>query len=183
MIPREPLGPVQLAPAGLLGLLQLKTGGFNPDALRQDIQPTVEVGPYWLRAAYKTITDGYSRTDVGNGNEIDILLDTLTGARTLGPPADQWWYVHHVTMACFSDTNSTTDVGVGMRLPGGPGSTLADLVVGDTFDVAANATEQRSARDFWMPPGSFLGFWFGVAGAGGSINVNLVGMQYTALQV
>lgn len=45
---REPQGPIQKAPAGLLGLLGLKQSGATPNSLAGSVQATVDALPFFL---------------------------------------------------------------------------------------------------------------------------------------
>lgn len=184
MIVREPNGPIQVSPAGLLGFLQLKVGGRQPDAMRQDVQPIVDLSPYWLRSGGRNVSAAYSvSVPAGLLGGIAPLVDAGTVA--LGPGPAEWWYVHSLTLSAFNNgAAATSSVGLGMVTLGGPGfATSQFMLQPESIDMGAAAQRFLGARDFWLPPSATLGVWVGTVGAATSLDVVLGGCWYTPLPI
>jgi len=179
---REPNGPIQVAPPGLLGLLSLKTGGQMPDAMEQSVQPGIDFEQWWLRA--KRVVDFTARQSVlvagayDNYNDWDVPIVV---------PETEWWYCHSYS-AKVAITDAA-DVLQSFRLA------LAWTKIGTQryrflgndqaafVSAAAGPRYQAMAEGFWMPPGSSLGFYIGgIAGVGGLTSL-LRGFEYTVLPV
>jgi len=149
------IGPIQVLPAGLLGLLQLKSpAGKNPQVMEGNVQPVFDLERYYLNQASEVVSDA------------SVTETTTAGFRffTTNPlvvPADQWWFVHNYTVYPTADLvagDSVRNFSVGVRW-----RTVApmqwarlgnDVVAGNTTGDALAAF----AENFWLPPGSELGF-------------------------
>lgn len=183
---REPSGPVQLQPPGLLGLLQLKVGGFVPDALEQSVQPGLEMEGYWLRAAQLQMTTNYARNVAGpaSPNAIEPILDSATASIALGPTAREWWYVHDCVIR-IGDTGGApavpTPCALGYTLTGGPFGGVTTVLLQDLVDVPGATYWALRARGFWVPPGGQIGVWFGAFV--GPMAMQLTGCVYTPCPV
>lgn len=161
MIARGPVGPIQLSPPGLLDLLSLKIGGFNPDALLQTVQPTVELEPYWLRARAELEAEGWGSNVVFTGalQALQPFVDFATGSRLLGPDEKTWWYVHGLsaTVSCGGGA-SVDNICLGWNLVR-PGGTALFVLSPTVAAVTAGTAVLLSAGGFWLPPGAVLGVW------------------------
>lgn len=180
MIVREPVGPVQVGPPGLLNLLQLKSGGTNPDAMRQDIAPSIDLEQWWLRATRKRILDPYGLTLGAGSYGVVAQMISIPGGAPLGPTDREWWYVHATYWVANLGAASSLDFAqVGIIENGGPlfvTSTLyGDLLQGVGADTAAPV----SARGLWMPPGSSLGIFTGTVV--GNMDYQMRGFVYSVL--
>jgi len=140
----ENTGPIQVIPAGLLGLLDLKNRGIVPDVLMGTVQPIVDMEGFWLRARREPV-------DLGNGWVWPggLHLEVLTTT-----PQNEWWYVHDWKI----DVNSTDTI-LGAQFFG-----LADsngraffLSPGTICQFPANAATALYVQwigGLWIPPGS-----------------------------
>lgn len=186
MIVRQPVGPVQVLPPGLINLLQLKVGGYVPDALRQDIQPTIDLESWWLRATKRIARQIYtSATPAGTWNDLISVL--AAGGGNLAPGPKAWWYVHNVSIIASSVTAATTNLQLGIREQGGsrPGPTNDALLMTGTFvpSLAAGVSQIFHGTGLWMPPGSSVGVHVGTVGVGGTLNMSLLGFSYSELEI
>lgn len=179
---REPVGPAQLQPPGLLGLLQLKTGGFVPDALLQDVQPEIDMLGFWLRAARENIRQDYSRSIAGPAelNQVEPLLDFPGATTPLGPGSQEWWYVHSYNVR-VSDTGGAVGTPVYLapayNLVGGPTGGVSIALVAPMTAVPGDTYWPLEARGFWLPPGAQLGVW--ICSYTGPIELQLIGCDIT----
>lgn len=173
--------PVQLSPPGLLNLLQLKTGGVNPDDVQREIQPTIDLEAWWLRAARTVdLTNRGITALAGVNGYIDFSPNVIQ------VPANAWWYVHAYSVTF---TVAALDQVLGLRLAMlyNPTGTQRYRFVGEyvpqasvtstTSDLALNASE------LWAPPGSRLGFYaYYITGPGGCV-AQVRGLEYTELPI
>lgn len=179
---RKPVGPIQIQPPGLLGLLQLKVGGFMPDALAQDVQPTVDLEGYWLRAAAQNESVGYSRALVAATYGFTAsLLDTATATVALGPSQQEWWFVHDYALRYNAPGGTGTNLRPAWTLRPGPGAAQAEFYVGETYQAAGAPFIAARAGGFWLPPGAVLGSYVDVVTAG--LQIDLMGLRYTRCPV
>lgn len=174
---RDPNGPIQVAPVGLLGLLSLKTGGQMPDAMRQDLQPTVDFEAWWLRA--KRVLDNVNR---GNSTNSGGYVDFSPNAIIV--PESEWWYVHSYSVR--GKVNSVGQVNSGFRL-----AMLFNALGTQRFrfigEPAWTHTQLDSspeylflAEGFWAPPGAHIGYYL-TSATGGVLVTDVLGFDYTAL--
>jgi len=180
---REPVGPVQVLPPGLVNLLQLKVGGYAPDALRQDIQPSLDMLPWWLRATRRTVREEQFIVQLPANTYASV--QPLVGNVTLGPLVvgqREWWHVEACCFRVSNDTGSVTSpIKVGVIEPGGPGASDNNQTYGVGVTTLASAVyDVVDAHDFWMPPGARLGVWVGqVVGGVGNFTAVLQGLKYS----
>jgi hypothetical protein len=178
MMVRAPVGPVQIAPAGLLGLLQLKIGGYMPDALKQDVQPNIDLGPYWLRSTRQKMLAAYSKgTTAGTYNAVIPLLE-VAGV-PLGPGNKAWWFVHDMCVLTSGLVAATTQVGLGFTETGGPLGNVNTTILTAPRDIAIGDAIGMSHQGFWVPPGAQLGCYIGTVAATGTLNAVLMGLAYS----
>lgn len=180
---REPNGPIQVTPAGLLGLLSLKTGGLMPDAMRQDVQPTVPLDAYWLRAkrVFDQVNRGITLAAASYDNFQNYSPNTIT------VPETEWWYVHSYSVRGNVSGAGASINSLRLAMLWNPVGTQRFRFLGDggnreNFMTDARPYSLMLAESFWCPPGSQLGFFVGsVSGAG--LDMTVVGLDYTALPV
>jgi len=181
---REPVGPVQVLPPGLINLLQLKVGGYVPDALRQDIQPTIDLEAWWLRAARKVLPGAYTNGVAAAAVDDQVGIFT-TGLVSIRPGDKAWWYVHRASVLGLANGGAVTVQQLCVRTPGGTSAFANDalLMYGDFLPTQANGTYHlHTAGGFWMPPGSSLGMYVGTIAAG-TLELVLLGFEYTELAI
>jgi len=183
VIVREPAGPIQVAPAGLLGLLSLKTGGTMPDAMRQDLQPTIDFEGWWLRG--KRVVDNNDHTAVLAAATYDAFQDFSTNP--IAVPEREWWYVH--SYSCKAAITDVADSIQAFRMAVAWTSvgTIRYRFVGEAAPpFITNAACPRAtllAEGFWCPPGSRIGFYTGAVAGIGGLAVNVRGLDYTVCPV
>ena len=82
----ELYGPIQVHPAGLLGLLQIKNVGKNPRDLHDMVQPSLDLWKAYLNA---NAEEGFADSaNIVSGTNGFISLQTQV-------PQSQWWYLHY----------------------------------------------------------------------------------------
>jgi hypothetical protein len=176
----EPSGPIQLIPPGLLGLLQIKSpAGQNPNVLNADVQPCVDILPWWLRA---------NRQVWAANSGINIAAAIINDFMAFSPnsiivPQNQWWYIHSYNVAVAAGAAGTA-LGVRQAMRWNTVGTIKYQALGEGPArsneplTAASGAILLKAEGFWMPPGSELGFYVGVV-TGGDLQVTVRGMAYT----
>ena len=169
----ENSGPIQTTPRGLLGLLQLKNLGRNPDLLIGNVQPTVEMTPWWLSA----IAD------------VDPVIHTAAFATqshlvngpvvNLGPKGGESWYVHEYTLEVLTGVGATEEAinCAPVMFLTGTGVIRWQGLTEDSISVTSTATAEGggiiTARNFWVPPGAGLGFYCGRITSAGVVTFNM----------
>lgn len=187
---RDPVGPIQVLPPGLINLLQLKVAGYSPDAMRQDVQPTIDLEAWWLRAKADNTRLRYRQFVTGAPTTIGGFFAVLSpGLANLGPGSQAWWYVHNMTMD-FSSNGVVTDLNAGISIRGGsqPSLGAADQTwsLPGRFIPGLTAAVPRqidSVSGFWMPPNSIVGAYVGTIAAAVDFNLEILGFRYTELPI
>lgn len=147
------VGPVQVAMAGLYGMLGVKDGS-NPDIITGFVQPVIDGMPWWMRATQELLVPSTVITATG-------ALQSVTAATV---PQNEWW---HMAAACMSMQLDSTTVqpGFGAQwLIYGPGGAVYYLSepIPLIVDAATNvyymlgpgvARPNVMVRDLWVPPG------------------------------
>lgn len=150
-------GPIQILPAGLLGFLQLKSpAGRNPEVMNGDVQPTVDMLPFYLNQQAIHATQG-GRT-VGAGSSGGFFA---FDAPSIVVPLDEWWYCHHFTVQVEPVAAGDTYQGFAPMAfldPNAP-SARAHLLAQPIYGRPTGGKPASAAHNFWLPPGSQLG-WF-----------------------
>jgi len=151
-------GPVQVIPPGLLGFLQIKSLGENPDALNTEYQPTIEVFPWLMEARAVDWTQ-----DRGGGTPAGVALATgLTGARAFSPnalvvPSNEMWWVEEYTINAVIAVGDAAYFSCGLINP--RLGVVNQYMLGDPstiFDAGIALSAYARARGFFAPPGSEL---------------------------
>jgi len=162
-----PVGPIQVQPAGLLGLLQLKSWGERPDILEGRVQPILDMEAWWLRGSLETLIVSQAPVDVGP------IAPGTVWASIMQTDAREWWYVHWINLVYASavGTNAIPFLGVGFStlaptLGAVPDAIFADVGTGIVAPTGVPPGGNLCARGFWVPPGSFLGYYATVVGVG-----------------
>jgi len=180
---RDPNGPIQVAPVGLLGLLSLKTGGQMPDAMRQDVSPTVDLEAWWLRQ--KRVVDNVNRGITLAAGTVDAFVDFSPNA--IAVPEAEWWFVH--SYSCKASLTDPLDSiqGVRLAMQWNQVGTLRYRWLGEPgpafISATAGARALLLAEGFWCPPGSALGFYAGFISGPGGLSVDVKGLDYTVCPV
>lgn len=151
------MGPIQVIPPGLMGLLQLKQEGRLPSQLAETVAPVLELRDWYLTA--RRVDDlalfpaGQPQVGIATGG---IGLKTLlSGGVAAAVPGNQIWYVEELTIQV--NTALATDSLAFSPMVLGNGNRSHQ--VGPTvFDSAFAGARQRSLfakadRGFWAFPG------------------------------
>jgi hypothetical protein len=153
-----PIGPIQIIPPGLLGLLQLKQLGRLPDKLSDLVAPVVELRDWYLTAR---------RVDEFGlfGSSANLLLAgpsfsgisgfTLASGPIMAVPQNQIWWVEQFTIDVVLSGAADFIRFAPMIQSAAPsltrqqtGPDVADVTTARTRVVSA-----RSDRGFWAFPG------------------------------
>lgn len=159
MAAQPSIGPIQVIPQGLLGLVDLKTS-LLPDVLKLDVQPQFDVLDFWLRAQANVDTATHSIA-LPTG-----LQGTFVGFTT-GPilvPENETWFVHEYSADCNLNAGAADLVSfwqLAMRYSQtAPNARWAAMTPGLAQPgSAAGETRLQTAFKFWAPPGSQLGLY------------------------
>lgn len=168
-------GQIQLAPPGLLGLLQIKNFGQNPQQLSDTYVASFPMVPWALLANAEALQVGFAVGAIGgNLSAANFNSDAASSVPgTFNVPNREWWYVHRFTLG-FSPGAATTELSwpaIGYLVDAAATPkylavsppVLGPVTVGAGGDP--NAPLQIAANDFFVPPGSQLGFTINVANA------------------
>lgn len=156
----EQNGPIQLIPPGLLGFLQLKVGGLNPENLSTNLQATLELFEWYMQARLEHSSSSISRT-VNTAGGAGSFVPFLVPANALVVPDKEFWWVESFTiLALLGAAADTTSFQCGWQSAtlGAP----SFYSVGPTETATGSATSNveafaRSDRPFFCPPGAQLG--------------------------
>lgn len=153
-----PAGPIQVQPAGLTGLLQLKNWGVRPDILQGSVLPNLDMEPWWLRGSMEPLVRFANAINLG---AFPVGVSHVAIAQV---PDREWWYVHHLAVVT-QVTNNTgrVEAYLGVSLQGAvlgavPDYTVAGPVICAPQGAADPAAAVVSARGFWVPPGGRLSY-------------------------
>jgi hypothetical protein len=173
-------GPIQVIPPGLLGLLQIKSpSGENPNLLNNDVQPVLDMLPWWLRANRIVSQVNAGRTLAINS----INAFTAFSPNAILVPESEWWYVHSFTVA-FDCAGGGSATMMGPALQFNQVGTLRwrTLMPVVAALAAAGGALAMTAEDFWAPPGSQLGFYISEV-AGADLQIDMRGLDYTVCRI
>lgn len=155
------IGPVQLIPPGLTGLLQLKQFGQVPGTLDLNVNPVIELRDWYMQARRVdefALYGGFPATTVlttGTGRGVYTFVPPGGGIASV--PQNQTWYVEMLTV--FTGTNTAGDVlsfapGIGNNQGSSfqqVGPQYTDTSVARQRNCFANAS-----RGFWAAPGDLF---------------------------
>lgn len=171
--------PVQVIPPGLLGFLQLKVGGLNPDTLLGELRGILDLTEWYFQARYEepqgaggTLASGPFVT----GAAALGYNDWATVGGTAGPltvPNGEAWMVGEYTMV-YSCGAVAGDTALAVPCMKTPASSVPVMLANPTLSLTGSATKARSVPvrsigRFFAPAGSSLGFWIAdnISPAGG----------------
>jgi hypothetical protein len=171
------VGPIQVAMAGLYGMLGVKDGS-NPDIITGFVQPTLDAGPWWLRATTEQLASAAFLPSTG---AIDsFVLATM--------PPNEWWHIAHLNATLTCDTATISDtfnleiliqdpqLNIWYRTP----YLLPQTTYGAQF--SSTTSLQQNIHDLWVPPQSrILVQW--LADAGGPDNLTVSPIYGTRCRV
>lgn len=180
----EERGPIQVAPRGLLGLLQLKADGRAVSKLGDTCVPSLEMVGWWLRANAELWALNSGVTDPA-GAYGTFREYSPNGIQV---PNGEWWFVHDYAVQ-FSLVAANQVKNLRLAWASTPAGTIRFTILADPADmqpVGAIAGAQiwcLVATEFWLPPGARLGYTCeSVTGATG-LSSNVTQLRYTRLPV
>lgn len=140
--------PIQTNTAGLLSLLGIKNVGKNPDALLEVVQPTSEMGAWWLRGA----SFPFYQEKVLAAN--DEAVDFITAAN------NEWVHFHYGFGFMFAPSPGT-DNAINLLILKATGVTqLIWATKLQYIDTASGGSPSATAtlpdHGIWIPPGFTL---------------------------
>jgi len=154
-------GPIQVIPPGLLGFLQLKSLGQNPDALLTDYRPTIEMRDWLFEANAENVFGGLS---VATGGDTSAFFSPLA---MVVPANEYWWVLNYTVTSALLVAGDTVH--------------MLDCIFANPILGTQNVFQlsQQTPRDitginrfarvhtggFFVPPGSELGFGYTVTAA------------------
>lgn len=171
-----PFEPIQLVPPGLLGLFQLKDNGRGIQSLPDVLQGVLELRDWYFQ----------SRAEISQGTHGITVAAGTRGWTSFSPgiievPPREWWWVHTYTIITADIAAGDTVTFLPMYIPQATGS-LRFLALGPA-NKNMGGTANRPvvlAQNFFLPPGSILGFWIEQHGAVG--NTSFTGhLRFTRL--
>lgn len=164
-----PDAPINRHPTGFLGLLDLKTGGRNPETLFRSVQPVVDMTQFYAESPSEFLLGNVVITgDTGGG-----FFPFTAPVGGIIVPQNEVWYVSYFSVSVgFTLAPGQSAVGMpGRRIAG----TIAGLSLGDGSQnsQASLATQLNQAHflattlPMLMQPGDELGLqlWRQVSGA------------------
>lgn len=152
---KGPLGPIQVIPPGLMGLLQLKQQGRLPTDLADSVQPVLEMRDWYFtgrRVATTALFPGAAPLATFNVPGVQTFVPSAGGLATV--PNGQYWYVDtcaaYGTLAAAADT-----VRYSLVLLGSQGGDLVPLSVdyADAANARVRRVMARADKPFWAQPG------------------------------
>lgn len=177
-----PSGPIQLIPPGFLGLLALKNMGRLPDFLQGNVQPTLEMGDWYLRSAIEP-WDQTSNVLVPAGAG-GAFVPFGTGPITV--PEGEWWFVHDYSVTAeVTNPDTAQDVALSWRYQGAGFNRFvvwADPYARTALLAPGAASSVRSAMyasGFWLPSGAELGVYTGVVTGATGVACTVRGLRFT----
>lgn len=153
------IGPIQLIPPGLMGLLQLKQGGQLPSMLSKTVAPVVELRDWYLtarRVDELALFGGVPTVSLPSIGSKPFVF----GGNNATVPAGQIWWVEQMTIQ-VTGTGAIVATDLLRYAPGiipGTGGALSQAVAPPTSDYLLVARSRAiraelAPRGFWAFPG------------------------------
>ena len=166
-------GPIQTIPQGLLGLLQLKQTGENPNALDLTVQPNVELLQFWAQRVMQE-----SQGLFPGGPPATATLTTAAGPGTrnfliggvpVSVPNNETWYCDQVLAysGSIAATDNFVNISPGYTVPGGGVYTMCPLATDVISARARFVWTNPLPRPIFIPPGAQLTMEIGDMISGG----------------
>lgn len=173
-------GPLQVWPPGLLGFLQLKNAGQNPQVLINALSPVLESFEWYMQATQ--LQAPYPMSVARTNGQTGATAFT-TPAGGLVVPQREWWWVD--TFTVFAGGLVATDTVQLVPITFDPiAGTLRQ--VGQEGSQKTGTASTRSvnafARQFFAPPGSVFGVTASTCETAGTITV-FGYVRYTVLPI
>jgi len=156
-------GPLQLVPPGFLHLLGLKNQGHLPADLGEVVAPVLEMAGWYLRtnAQVDALVSGISLSSASN-------QEGVFSPNSIDCPAGETWFIHEYSIRAGVPAGATNQiVNLAPLIRYNNAGTIRWGLLGPSGSAAAAAGNGAGvtvgAQGFWMPPGSSLGFYYGLA--------------------
>lgn len=139
--------PIQVQPQALLGLLQLKNSGRNPEFLGDTVTPIIDLGD-WYRVTNDELLPSAQTPALA---AIGTAAFSAANPNSAIVPGNEWWYVTWATLSIAPGAGEALNAQLVWRANASLGGVHAL-----TAPVAATASTANlvTARDFWLPPGA-----------------------------
>lgn len=182
MIAREPQGPIQKNPAGLLSFLGIKGTGETPNSLDGKITPIIDVQQFFLANATQCLQEDLFTGPGGTGGALITFFIVPTG---------KIWFVRKLSVVFQIDGNTTSFPGASIWYnPPGFGSIDISWWSASQVAVAPVAgrtvyAEQRIRED-WLILRPFDQIRVAALGwvlSGANVGAAQLVMEYVELQV
>jgi len=153
-------GPIQQAPAGLLGLLQIKSpAGRNPEVMEGNVQPVVELGEWWRQTLIERYTGAMTRN---MDDSTDVAGFYGWTPNNVLVPNNEWWYItNYSIIASALAASDRIALQPAMRAP----NTTQHFALGNSVASEGSGGTGTAIISYavnqWIPPGYELGFWMG----------------------
>lgn len=155
----ETLGPIQVVPPGLMGILQLKQTGTLPGWLAQSVQPIIELRDWYFQARRVDEQTLFGSLPVTSPNlatgSIGIKsFVTLVGNNPCQVPQNQTWFVENMTV--FGATAAAADslsFACGIEAPQGSFEQLGNVFIDQLAGARQRTMFAYNNRAFWAGPG------------------------------
>lgn len=163
-------GPVQVIAPGLLGFLQLKTLGRNPENFSDTIVPTMDVRTWYMEARHQLVTQAAINLGAGPFNGFQAASSFVV-------PNNEYWWVQNVTFSVGSAISGAADVMhwcVAMQFPQISNNPI--MVEPNLIQTNGQGTTPIcSAEGFFAPSGATLGFFLNRYAV--ALGVSVVGLM------
>lgn len=136
------VGPIQVAMAGLYGMLGVKDGS-NPDVITGFVQPTLEAASWWLRAVSVPTMQTLPITAAGDSYQLPELLASQ----------QEWLHVEYAMASTVTGGAATDPLIKFIVMQPTPGVTIWDTGWHDYVAVSGAHVATVQVRDIWIPPG------------------------------
>jgi hypothetical protein len=177
---KELSGPIQVLPSGLLGFFGIKSpAGRNPTVMPDVLQPVIDLIPWYFNTQ-------------SQGDNVVHLIDlntTFSGfsgfVNGIVVPQNEYWFVEYYSV--FSALLVAGDaIAFSPAFQNPTAGTTQDFLLTDLpesqFFSGPNNRAAKTARDFWLPPGSSLGAYYRAVTT--STSIRMTGnLRYTAMRV
>lgn len=153
---REDSGPIQLIPPGLLGFLQVKNQGRNPQLLPNTLQPTMDLLTWLMEARAETTV---ATVDVAPAA---IGFTPYTTPAAVVVPSEEYWYVHDYTIQNNTALIATSTVSFACAWRIVTGALFSQFGVGVPQPLLNGVAGGRGGFafaefPFFLPPGAEMG--------------------------
>lgn len=143
-------GPIQVIPQGLLGFLNLKNNGQNPNTLDSNVMPVIDLTSWWFENRAEDIGT-FTRTPVTGNNGFGSWLTPI-----IVPEREAWWVLEYTIRSQPMGVGDSAAFACGWQQI----ITQQRYMVGDLGQVNNDVgVTSAFARGFYVPSGAEL-LWY-----------------------